>query len=68
VGTILGIGMSYGAKWAIQTFVPATFPPAVDPSWWPIAAAIAVVGAVLGALYPGMHAASMDPIEALSYE
>jgi putative ABC transport system permease protein len=68
VGTILGIGMSYGAKWAIQLFVPATFPPAVDPSWWPIAAAIAVFGAVLGALYPGMHAASMDPIEALSYE
>jgi putative ABC transport system permease protein len=68
VGTILGILMSYGAKWAIQTFVPATFPPAVDPSWWPIAAGIAVFGAVLGALYPGMHAASMDPIEALSYE
>jgi putative ABC transport system permease protein len=68
VGTILGIGMSYAAKWAIQTFVPATFPPAVDPSWWPAAALIALVGAVLGALYPGMHAASMDPIEALSYE
>jgi putative ABC transport system permease protein len=68
VGTILGIGMSYAAKWAIQTFVPATFPPAVDPSWWPAAAGIALVGAVLGALYPGMHAASMDPIEALSYE
>ncbi len=68
VGTILGIGMSYAAKWAIQTFVPATFPPAVDPTWWPIAALIALVGAVLGALYPGMHAAGMDPIEALSYE
>jgi putative ABC transport system permease protein len=68
VGTILGIAMSYAAKWTIQTFVPASFPPAVDPSWWPIAAVIALIGAVLGALYPGMHAASMDPIEALSYE
>jgi len=29
---------------------------------------IALVGATLGALYPGLHAASMDPIEALSYE
>jgi len=68
VGTILGIGMSFGAKWTIQTFAPASFPPAVDPSWWPIAAVIALIGAVLGALYPGMHAAGMDPIEALSYE
>jgi putative ABC transport system permease protein len=68
VGTILGIGMSYGAKWLLQTFVPASFPPAVDPAWWPTAAAIAVVGSVLGALYPGLRAARMDPIEALSYE
>ena len=67
-GTILGIGMSYAAKWLLQTFAPASLPPAVDPSWWPTAAAIALIGAVLGALYPGMHAASMDPIEALSYE
>ena len=67
-GTILGIGMSYAAKWLLQTFAPASLPPAVDPSWWPTAAVIALFGAVLGALYPGMHAASMDPIEALSYE
>ena len=68
VGTIMGIAMSYGAKWLLQTFVPASFPPAVDPTWWPIAAAIALFGSVLGALYPGMRAAQMDPIEALSYE
>src|SRR2546430_15952477 len=28
VGTILGIGMSYAAKWLLQTLVPASFPPA----------------------------------------
>jgi putative ABC transport system permease protein len=67
-GTVLGIGMSYAAKWLLQTFAPAALTPAVDPSWWPTAAAIALFGAVLGALYPGFHAASMDPIEALSYE
>jgi putative ABC transport system permease protein len=67
-GTILGIAMSYVAKWILGTLVPASFPPAIDPSWWPIAAAIALVGSVLGALYPGLRAAKMDPIEALSYE
>jgi putative ABC transport system permease protein len=67
-GTVMGIGMSYGAKWLLQTFVPASLPPAVDPSWWPTAAIIALAGAVLGALYPGLRAARMDPIEALSYE
>jgi putative ABC transport system permease protein len=68
VGTILGIAMSYAAKWLLQTFAPALLPPAVDPSWWPAAALIALFGAVLGALYPGLRAARMDPIEALSYE
>jgi ABC-type lipoprotein release transport system permease subunit len=29
---------------------------------------ITVVGALLGALYPGLTAAAHDPIEALSYE
>ena len=67
-GTIVGIGMSFIARWMLRTFVPATMSPAIDPSWWPIAAAIALVGAMLGALYPGLHAANMDPIEALAYE
>jgi putative ABC transport system permease protein len=68
VGSVLGIGMSYGAKVALERLVPATFPPAVDPAWWPAATGIALAGAVLGSLYPGLHAAGMDAIEALSYE
>jgi putative ABC transport system permease protein len=67
-GTIVGIGMSFIGRWILRTFVPASMSPAIDPSWWPIAAAIALVGAMLGALYPGLHAANMDPIEALAYE
>jgi putative ABC transport system permease protein len=68
VGTAMGIAMSYGVQWLLRTFAPASFSPAIDPSWWPIAGLIALTGSVLGALYPGLHAAGMDAIEALSYE
>jgi putative ABC transport system permease protein len=36
--------------------------------WWPIAGAVTILGATLGALYPGLAAARHDPIEALAYE
>lgn len=68
VGTLLGILMSYGARWAINTFVPASFPMIIVQSWWPKAFLIAEAAAIFGALYPGITAASHDPIEALAYE
>jgi putative ABC transport system permease protein len=37
-------------------------------SWWPISAAIAVFGALLGAVIPGYKAVQQDVTEALSYE
>jgi putative ABC transport system permease protein len=40
----------------------------IVPSWWPIAGGITLIGAGLGALYPGLSAARHDTIEALSYE
>lgn len=46
----------------------ATLTQAIVYNWWPIAFAIALVGAVLGALYPGTKAARQDAIEALTYE
>jgi putative ABC transport system permease protein len=67
-GTLLGILMSYGAHWLIVTFVPASFPMAIVPTWWPISGGITLGGALLGALYPGLSAARHDPIEALAYE
>jgi len=67
-GTLIGIGMSFGANWALDTFAPASLPPAIVPEWWWKAAGIALAGAMLGALYPGWRAASQDPIEALAYE
>jgi putative ABC transport system permease protein len=67
-GTLLGILMSYGAHWLMVTFVPASFPMAIVPIWWPISGGITIGGALLGALYPGLSAARHDPIEALAYE
>ncbi len=67
-GTVLGIGMSFGAQWLIHALVPASYQMAIVPLWWPIALSIMLASAALGALYPGLTAARHDPIEALAYE
>jgi len=67
-GTVLGILMSFGAWWLIRELVPSSLSIEIVPLWWPIAGAITLVGAGLGALYPGLNAAHHDPIEALAYE
>jgi putative ABC transport system permease protein len=67
-GSILGILLSYVTRFVIQDLVHSSLVQAIVPGWWPIAAAIAVVGALLGALIPGFKAARQDPIEALAYD
>jgi putative ABC transport system permease protein len=67
-GWIIGIGLAYLAKVAIMATIPASLTVISVPDWWPKAGAIALTGAILGALYPGLRAARQDAIEALSYE
>jgi putative ABC transport system permease protein len=67
-GSLIGIGLTYGSRWAIMTLVPASLTQKIVPNWWPIAGAIAIVGALLGSMYPAWKAARQDAIEALSYE
>jgi putative ABC transport system permease protein len=40
----------------------------IQGNWVGYAAIIAMVGAVLGAMYPSYKAAQKDPIDALAYE
>ena len=67
VGSVVGILLTYGTRFVIMSF-PASLTQKIVPEWWPIATAIALVGAILGALYPGLKAARQDAIEALTYE
>jgi putative ABC transport system permease protein len=68
LGTVLGIVLTFGTRWIIQTWYPASLTQEIVHDWWFIAAAIALFGAVLGATYPGLKAARQDAIEALAYE
>ncbi len=67
-GCVIGIALSFGSQALVSTLMPASLHVVDVPDWWPIAAAIAIGGALLGAIYPGLKAARQDAIEALSYE
>jgi len=68
VGWVIGIALALLARTLIVTLAPASLNVVNVPDWWPKAAAIALTGALLGAIYPGLKAARQDAIEALSYE
>lgn len=67
-GSIGGILLSYLTRFIIFRLVPGSLTQAIVPGWWPVVTAIAVGGAMLGAMYPGLKAARHDAVEALSYE
>ena len=67
LGTILGIIISFAASHAIVGRF-RTLPVVIQTNWIGYAVIIAIVGAILGALYPAYKAAQKDPIDALAYE
>jgi len=66
-GTALGIGISYLAKFLL-THRFHVLPMLLTGEWILRATVIAMVGALLGAIYPAIKAARKDPIDALAYE
>jgi putative ABC transport system permease protein len=66
-GIVVGVIASFALKHALRLRF-ATLPIEINPDWIGYAIVIALVGAVLGAIYPAFKAAQKDPIEALAYE
>jgi putative ABC transport system permease protein len=66
-GIVVGVLFSLVAGSGIHQRLP-TLPVVVTGGWILRATIIAVVGAILGALYPAFKAAQKDPIDALAYE
>ncbi len=66
-GVILGIAISFAAKSALKAHFQ-TLPLMITSSWLIRATVIAIIGSLLGALYPALKAAQKDPIDALAYE
>lgn len=67
VGILVGILISYTTQQGLLQAFP-TLRVAFDPHWVVRASIIALVGAILGALYPAYKASQKDPIDALAYE
>jgi putative ABC transport system permease protein len=66
-GILLGMLLTEGLKLVLSYRFP-TRPFDVPPLWWIRGAVIAFIGAILGATYPAVKAATKDPIDALAYE
>ena len=66
-GIVVGILFSLAGRVAILQRLPL-LRVVVTGNWIMNATIIAIVGAILGALYPAYKAAQKDPIEALAYE
>jgi len=66
IGLVAGFVLSLVAGYLISKFYGLLFEYSL--AWTLTAAAIGIVGGVLGALYPALKASNLDPVNALAYE
>ena len=66
-GVVVGIVMTFVSAWLLKELFP-TIAILITPGWLFKASALAVLGGVLGAVYPAWLATRQDAIAALAYE
>jgi putative ABC transport system permease protein len=66
IGLVVGFGVAFGAGFFIHKSTGLLFE--YGWQWVLAAAAIGLIGGAIGALYPAMRAANLDPVQALAYE
>lgn len=66
MGVLFGFLVSIVGKFGIEETTRLKID--IDLQWLAIAMAIALSGGLIGALYPAIRAANLDPVEAISYE
>ena len=69
--SVVGILLGYGGAVIVRKLVLAAFPTLtveLTPLWAFYAASLALAGSLLGAFYPALRAAQLDPVDALAYE
>jgi putative ABC transport system permease protein len=67
MGTGLGIALTFVTQAILKQTNPG-LTILISPAWLFSAAALALLGAASGAVYPALRAASYDPVVALAYE
>ena len=69
--SVVGIMVGYGVAAAARKAILAKFPTLsieLTMEWAAYAALLALAGSILGAFYPALRAAQLDPVDALAYE
>lgn len=66
LGVVLGFAVAVIGKLTIEANTRLMID--LEPKWLVVAAIIGLLGGVLGALYPALRAANLDPVEAISYD
>jgi putative ABC transport system permease protein len=66
MGVVLGFAIAVIGKLALEANTRLMID--LEPFWLLIAALIGVLGGIIGAIYPALRAANLDPVEAISYD
>lgn len=68
--SVMGVVFGFALSLVGKLWLEANTRLLVDlhPKWLILAALIGILGGILGALYPALRAANLDPVEAISYD